>query len=230
MMRKILFETWSDSELDDARKDPDGRAPGIAPTGLWLKAPAEPDRSSEVLAGEGSSFPATLSRTRTLLYSAASVGAGVFDAFNNFILPPILQSFGASNLLIGLLSSTRSIEGAIIQPSIGALSDRIRTPLGRRRPFMLAGIPVSAIFVLAAGSAPNLLLLALAIFLFSVFYNIASDPYAALLPDIATLRQRGVLSGIQEHQLVPVPVPLTWTDSSSSSTVWSARSLPRPRQ
>jgi Na+/melibiose symporter-like transporter len=133
---------------------------------------------------------------RMLLYSAASVGTGAFYAFNNFVLPPILQSFGASNLVIGLLSSTRSIEGALIQPTIGALSDRTWTPLGRRRPFLIVGVPLSALFFLTAAAANSLLPLALAIFLFSIFFNVAADPYAALLPDIAPLHQRGLLSGL----------------------------------
>jgi len=32
-------------------------------------------------------MPGSLTRTRTLLYSAGSVGAGAFFAFNNFVLP-----------------------------------------------------------------------------------------------------------------------------------------------
>src|SRR4029450_7462084 len=98
-----------------------------------------------------------------LLYSACSVGPGAFYAFNNFVLPPILKSFGASDLLIGLLSSTRSIEGAVIQPTVGALSDRIWTPPGRRRPFLLIGIPLSAFFFLLGGFVDNLLALAIVI-------------------------------------------------------------------
>ena len=50
--------------------------------------------------------PDRLSAPRTIAYCAASVGTGVFYAFNNFVLPPILKSFGAPDLVIGLLSST----------------------------------------------------------------------------------------------------------------------------
>jgi len=131
-----------------------------------------------------------------LLYSAGSVGTGAFYAFNNFVLPPVLKSFGAPDLLIGFLSSTRSLEGALIQPTVGALSDRTWTRLGRRRPFILVAIPLSALFFLAAGSASSLVQLAVLIFLFSIFFNTAVDPYAALLPDIAPLHQRGLLSGL----------------------------------
>ncbi len=137
-----------------------------------------------------------ISRARMLLYSAGSVGTGAFYAFNNFVLPPVLKSFGAPDLLIGFLSSTRSLEGALIQPTVGVLSDRTWTRLGRRRPFILAAIPLSALFFLAAGSASSLVQLAALIFLFSIFFNTAVDPYAALLPDIAPLHQRGLLSGL----------------------------------
>src|SRR6202158_985190 len=137
-----------------------------------------------------------LSLATKLFYSAGSIGTGAFYAFNNFVLPPILKSYGAPDLLIGLLSSTRSIEGAVIQPTVGVLSDRIWTRFGRRRPFMLVGIPLSAAFFIAGAYVNSLLPLAIIIFLFSIFFNVAVDPYTALLADIAPLHQRGLLSGL----------------------------------
>src|ERR1700680_3216697 len=126
-----------------------------------------------------------LSLGTMLLYTAGSIGTGAFYAFNNFVLPLILNSFGAPALLIGLLSSSRSIEGAIIQPTIGALSDRIWTRFGRRRPFILIGIPLSAAFFIAGAFVHGLLALAIVIFLFSIFFNVAVDPYTPLLADLA---------------------------------------------
>jgi maltose/moltooligosaccharide transporter len=140
--------------------------------------------------------PASLSLARMLLYATASVGTGAFYGFNNFVLPPVLQSFGAPDLLIGLLSSTRSLEGAVIQPTVGVMSDRTWTRFGRRRPFMLISVPLSAVFFLAAGSVDSLVPLAILIFLFSIFFNVAVDPYQALLPDIAPEDERGRLSGL----------------------------------
>jgi maltose/moltooligosaccharide transporter len=137
-----------------------------------------------------------LTRTTTLLYSAASVGTGAFYAFNNFVLPLILKAAGASDLLAGLLSNTRSIEGAFIQPTVGVLSDRTWTRLGRRRPFMAAGIPLSAAFFVFAATQQDLVGLIVAIFLFSIFFNAAADPYVALLADITNLDERGLLQGV----------------------------------
>jgi maltose/moltooligosaccharide transporter len=137
-----------------------------------------------------------LSLATMLLYAAGSVGTGAFYAFNNFVLPSILKASGAPDLVIGLLSSTRSIEGALIQPTVGALSDRIWTRFGRRRPFIMIGIPLSAVFFVAGAFVHGLLPLAIIIFLFSIFFNVAVDPYTALLADIAPLHQRGWLSGL----------------------------------
>jgi len=137
-----------------------------------------------------------LTRTRTILYSAGSVGAGAFFAFNNFVLPQLLKAAGASDLLTGLLSSTRSIEGALIQPTIGALSDRTRSRLGRRRPYIALGIPLSALFFVVAATQRDVLGLTIGIFLFSIFFNAAADPYVALLADITTPGERGILQGV----------------------------------
>jgi len=141
-------------------------------------------------------MPGSLTRTRTLLYSAGSVGAGAFFAFNNFVLPQLLKAAGAGDLLTGLLSSTRSIEGAIIQPTIGALSDRTRGRFGRRRPYIAVGIPLSAAFFVVAATQHDVLGLTIGIFLFSIFFNAAADPYVALLADITTVSERGILQGV----------------------------------
>jgi maltose/moltooligosaccharide transporter len=132
-----------------------------------------------------------------LVYSAGSIGSGAFFAFNNFILPLALKAIGAPDLITGLLSNTRSIEGVVIQPTVGALSDRIWTRWGRRRPFIAIGILLSAAFFLVASAATTELVpLAVSIFLFSIFFNAAIDPYAALLADITPVHQRSFLSGL----------------------------------
>ncbi len=137
-----------------------------------------------------------LTKRTTLLYSGGQVGSGAFYAFNNFVLPQLLRAVGAPDLLIGLLSSTRSIEGTVIQPTVGAISDGLRTRLGRRRPFIAVAVPLSAIFFLVASGQRDVLGLAIAIILFSIFFNIAYDPYVALIADIAEPAERALLSGV----------------------------------
>lgn len=134
---------------------------------------------------------------RTMLaYSAASLGTGAFYIFNNAALPLFLRPLTESTLLVGLLSQTRSIEGAVVQPLIGTWSDRLRSPLGRRRPFLLVAIPASAAILALTPAAPSLGWAVAAIVLFSLLFNVAIDPYSALLADIAPLRQRAMVNGL----------------------------------
>lgn len=128
------------------------------------------------------------------LYSVASVGAGFFYAFNNAVLPLLLR--GANPLLVNLLSNTRSIEGAVIQPAVGAWSDRVWTRFGRRRVFMLAAIPPCALLMALTGLASGLAPTVAAIVLFSLLFNVAADPYAALQADIAPPGQRPALNAV----------------------------------
>ena len=170
-------------------------------------------------------MPGSLTRTKTLLYSAGSIGAGAFFAFNNFVLPQLLKAAGAGDLLTGLLSSTRSIEGAIIQPTVGALSDRTRGRFGRRRPFIAVGIPLSAAFFLFAATQHDVLGLTIGIFLFSIFFNAAVDPYVALLADITTPDERGILQGvstaIQLGSQVAFLLLISTASGSSGIPAWS---------
>ena len=97
----------------------------LVPTEPWTPAASVTQRTVGLPALRYKGAVNGLDKRTTALYSAASIGTGAFFAFNNFVLPPILKSFGAPDLLTGLLSSTRSIEGVVIQPTVGAVSDRI---------------------------------------------------------------------------------------------------------
>src|ERR671937_361278 len=141
--------------------------------------------------------PRRLSPRGMALYSVAAIGGGFFYYFNNAVLPLLLSRLTGNVLLVNLMSNTRSIEGAVIQPVVGAWSDRIWTRLGRRRPFMLIAMPLCALFMaLTPLAAPNLALIVACIFVFSLLFNVAADPYTALQADIAPPAQRPKLSAV----------------------------------
>ena len=68
-----------------------------------------------------------------------------------------LKKFGASNAMIGLLK-TSLIELLIIVlcPIVSTWSDRYRSKLGRRIPFMLYATPVLAVFLSLVGLSPTI--------------------------------------------------------------------------
>ncbi len=143
-----------------------------------------------------------LSLAGVLAYSLANLGYGAFYAFNNFVIPGWLNSYTSNAVVLGLMGGSHSFEGVFIQPVVGSISDRMQGVGGRRRPFMRVSILLSSLFLLLAPAAahlPPVLRLSgivLCIFLFTLTFNVAADPYQALLADITTSKQRGWVTGL----------------------------------
>ncbi len=135
-------------------------------------------------------------------YTLANLGYGTFYAFNNFVIPLWLAGFTSNAVLLGLMGGSHSFEGVFIQPVVGSVSDRMHGPGGRRRPFMRVFIALSALFLLLAPAAAHLPPAARlagivgCIFIFTLTFNVAMDPYQALLADITTPAQRGSVTGL----------------------------------
>lgn len=99
-------------------------------------------------------------------------------------------------LFIGIIMTFDNIFGVIFQPTFGKLSDRCHSRLGKRRPFIVFGAPVSAaLFVcipLAArtGSIPLTMTF---IILFVFVMSLWRAPVVALMPDLTppALRSEG---------------------------------------
>jgi len=136
------------------------------------------------------------------LYSFGNFGSGIYNGLNNWVMPLFLNAFTNNTLLLGYLSNTRTMEGVVIQPLVGRLSDRTASPLGRRRPFILFGIPLAVLFLALvplaghAGHHAALPLIAASVILFSITWNIAGDPYQALMIDITPDHQRSRFNAI----------------------------------
>ncbi len=131
------------------------------------------------------------SPVRAAAYSAGSVSAGTVFGFTNAALPLYLASYEFSNVAIGLLAQDRPPLAGVSQIIVGALSDRTHTRLGRRRPYILAGVPVAVVAVLALALRPPVGIMVLALVLMTTALAVAYGPYLALLRDLVPERQRG---------------------------------------
>jgi len=154
--------------------------------------------------------PADPSRGTRLIYggpavSMAAAGA-VFNAWlTYFYLPPGEEgrALVAAPIFAAAVLISRLVD-VVAEPLIGIGSDRLRTRLGRRRPFLLAGAPVLAASYIALwlppfppGSLANGVWLAgvLGVYWFAV--TTVLTPWFSLLPEIArTPRGRVALSSV----------------------------------
>ena len=75
-------------------------------------------------------------------FFGVSVIWGVYNAFVPIFLS---EKFGLAPALIGFFMTLDNIAALLIQPPVGAWSDRLRTPIGRRMPFILIGAPLAAL-------------------------------------------------------------------------------------
>ncbi len=140
--------------------------------------------------------PAPFDVNLAIRYSVANLGSQAVFALFNFGMPLYLETYKVPSALIGLLANERSFVGAFVQPIVGRLSDRTRTPLGRRRPVFLFGVPLMALSLgLLALHPPFWIMLGL-VTIGAFFLYTAADPWYALLADLFPAEQRGRVGGI----------------------------------
>ena len=123
---------------------------------------------------------------------------------------PVTEDLGADPFIFGLIWLAGPFTGMVVQPIIGALSDKTTSPFGRRRPYLLGGALLSA---LALWALPNseiitnqigaflhlrlpeisaLLFAAIMIWILDACVNIAQGPYRALVPDVVPPEQHSI--------------------------------------
>jgi len=126
-------------------------------------------------------------------FFGVSVIWGVYNAFVPIFLA---NKFGLSAAFIGFFMTLDNIAALFIQPPVGAWSDRLRTPIGRRIPFILVGAPITA---LAFGLIPLASILPLFVACTSTLLLSAAlwrTPVVALMPDITPSEKRSQANGI----------------------------------
>ncbi len=140
-------------------------------------------------------------------------GRGLVPQLSQEIFLGVFTAWGLARLLGGLVDS-------LADPFVGFGSDRSRSPLGRRRSFMLAGIvPMAAAPVLlfwppgGPGGTLNAVWLSVLLAVYYVFFTVYVGPYLALIPELARdAHDRIDLTAIQAVVTLPVMIlyPSLW--------------------
>jgi MFS family permease len=112
-------------------------------------------------------------------------------------LPPHLRHFTDSGSLIGLILGAEGIFALLLSPVVGPWSDTFHTPLGRRRPFMLAALGPLGFCLLLMPFMPNLWTTTLVVLAFFFAYYVYEPPYRGLYPDLLPEWTYGRAQGVQ---------------------------------
>jgi MFS family permease len=98
---------------------------------------------------------------------------------------------------LGVLTFSGLVVAIIVQPVMGALSDRSTLRWGRRRPFIVVGTIFNLLFLSFIGLVGGYWLLFVALLLLQFSSNVAHGALQGLIPDLVPQEQRGTASGVK---------------------------------
>jgi MFS family permease len=99
-------------------------------------------------------------------------------------LPPLLARFTDSRTLIAAIVAAEGLFALSVPLVIGPWSDTFETPIGRRRPFMLAALPAFGFCLALVAFMPNIWTTGLIMAAFYFAYYVYEPPYRGLYPDL----------------------------------------------
>ena len=96
---------------------------------------------------------------------------------------------------IGLAVSVGGLFAMTIPPIVGAISDRLNTPFGRRRPIMIGATLLTLPGLLVLATANNYPQIVIGYGWIQFFFNAAGAAFAGIIPDVGPAQDFGRASG-----------------------------------
>lgn len=130
-------------------------------------------------------------------YTLAQVGAFIgFMPLLSVLLPLKASAIApmSASLLLGQAAVGGSIAAAISHLLFGICSDLTRSSLGRRRPWIIAGVVATGLSYIAVYAAQTATALILSIIGFQIAFNMMFAPLVAVFADTVPDRRKGLVS------------------------------------
>ncbi|MCO6041158.1 SLC45 family MFS transporter [Thermococcus alcaliphilus] len=137
---------------------------------------------------------------RIFLLGFGFFGISIIWSLYNAYIPIFLQdTFRMSRTVTGFVMTIDNLFAVLLLPFLGALSDKTRTRIGRRKPYILLGAPSAALLfalIPVARRYENLALFMGTIVFMNFFMALFRSPVIAFMPDITPSEKRSQANGI----------------------------------
>ena len=136
----------------------------------------------------------------------------------------IYERLGARPDEVPLLWLAAPMTGLLVQPIVGALSDRTWGRLGRRRPYFLVGSILASVALFVMPTSTTLWMAASLLWILDASINISMEPFRAFVADKLNASQRtagfvmqSFFIGIGASLANALPLVLSWTGVEGST-------------
>ncbi len=141
-----------------------------------------------------------LNYKRTVLVGLAFLTISAFWQMYDNVIPLILKNtFGLGETVTGVIMAADNVLALFLLPIFGALSDKVKTPIGRRMPFILTGTALAFVFIMVlpfADNSENLILFVVGLFVLLICMGTYRSPAVALMPDLTPKALRSKANAI----------------------------------
>lgn len=131
-----------------------------------------------------------LNYRRTILIGMAFLSISAFWQMYDNVIPLILKNtFGMGETITGAIMAADNVLALFLLPIFGTLSDKVKTPIGKRMPFIVTGTALAFIFLMIlpiADRTENLVLFVGGLFILLISMGIYRSPAVALMPDLTS--------------------------------------------
>jgi len=151
-----------------------------------------------------------VSRSSPVAYGLGTLGlSSMTTVFNGYFLFYYVDVLGLAVTLASIVNVVYAIWDAVNDPLVGYLSDNTRTRWGRRRPWLLTGLPFYLVFMVLVFSVPGSLqqgdtlfwYLLVMTFLYEAASTVMNTNYEALFPELFGRFQERTRASAYNHGL-----------------------------
>ncbi len=134
----------------------------------------------------------------TFLIGLGFFTMGLMDPLYDTYVPIFLGKYISSMSIVGIIMTLDNVLAIFLIPYFSGLSDRTDTKIGRRMPYIISLLPLSAIFfaLVPFSSLQSFWFLVACIFFLNIFKQAVRGPVVALMPDLVPADLRSEANGV----------------------------------